>query len=78
MTRDENVKVGVMIPLHMKGDRELMDNFRGLCLLTMGSRVLMKVSAKRLGWWAEHLGLLDEYQAGFRNWRGPPPMLCKS
>ena len=66
---DESVKVGVMIPLHKKGDREMVNNFRGVCLLTMGSRILAKVVAKRLGWWAEHLDLLDENQAGFRKGR---------
>ena len=37
-----------------------------VCLFAMCSRVLGKVIAKSLAWWAEHLELLDESKAGFR------------
>lgn len=55
------LKVGLMVPLFKKGDRNDRNNYRGVCLLAMGSgsRILGRVVAKRLGWWAEHLGLLD-------------------
>jgi hypothetical protein len=66
---DESLKVGVMVPLHKKGDRNDRNNYRGVCLLTMGSRVVARVIAKRLAWWAEHLELFDENQAGFRKGR---------
>ena len=66
---DDSLKVGIMIPLFKKGDRNDKNNYRGVCLLSMGSRILGRVMAKRLGWWAEHLGLLDENQAGFRKGR---------
>ena len=66
---DESLKVGVMVPLHKKGDRNDRNNYRGVCLLTMGSRVLARVIAKHLSWWAERLELLDENQAGFRSGR---------
>ena len=52
--------------LFMKGDRNEAGNYRGVCLLAMGCRLLARVIAKRLRWWAEHLGLMDESQAGFR------------
>ena len=54
------MKVGIMIPLFKKGDRNYKDNCRGVCLLAMCSRVLERVIAKRLVRCAEHLGLLDE------------------
>ena len=57
-------------PLHKKGARDQANNFRGVCLLRMCSRVLGRVIAKRVGRWAEHLKLLDEKG-------GPPPMWCK-
>ena len=63
---DELVKVGTMVPLHKKGARDQANNFRGVCLLSMCSRVLCRVIAKRVGRWAEHLKLLDENQAVFR------------
>ena len=66
---DERAKVGVMVPLHKKGDRNDRNNYRGVCLLSMSSRVLGRVIAKRMSRWAEHLELLDENQAGFRKGR---------
>lgn len=66
---DESLKVGLMVPLHKKGDRNDRNNYKGVCLLAMGSRILARVVAKRLAWWAEHLSLLDENQAGFRKGR---------
>ena len=66
---EESVKVGIMVQLFKKGDRNDRNNYRGVCLLAMCSRVLGRVIAKRLAWWAEHLGLLDENQAGFRRGR---------
>ena len=58
-----------MVPLHKKGARDQANNFRGVCLLSMCSRVLGRVIAKRVWRWAEHLKLLDENQAGFRKGR---------
>ena len=65
----ETLKGGVIVPLYKKGDREDPGNYRGVCLLAMGSRILARVIAKRLGRWAEDLALLDENQAGFRQGR---------
>ena len=66
---DRSAQVGVTVPLLKKGDRNECGNYRGVCLLAMCSRILARVIAKRLGWWAEHLNLLDENQAGFRKGR---------
>ena len=66
---DESLKVGGMVPLFKKGDREDRNNYRGVVLLAMASRILARVLAKRLAGWAERMGLLDENQAGFRKGR---------
>ena len=63
---EETLKTGQMVPLFKKGDRNCKDNYRGICLLSMGSRILARVMASRLRWWSEHLGLVDENQCGFR------------
>ena len=52
--------------MHKKGDRNDKNNYRGVCLLAMASRVLGRVMAGRLRWWSEHLGLTDDNQNGFR------------
>ena len=55
-----------MVPLFKKWDRNDRNNYRGVCLLAMGSRILARILAKRLGIWVERLGLLDDSQPGFR------------
>ena len=66
---DEGAKSGIIVPLFKKGDRKDVNNYRGVCLLSMCSRVLARVIAKRLSGWAECLDLLDDNQAGFRSGR---------
>ena len=44
------LKVGGMVPLFKKGDREDRNNYRGVVLLAMASRILARVLAKRLAW----------------------------
>ena len=63
---EEGLKVGIMVPLHKKGDRGEVNNFRGVCLLAMGSRIIARRAAKRLGVWAERVDILNDNQAGFR------------
>ena len=66
---DEWLKGWVMCPLFKKGDWIVKGNYRGVVLLAMGSRVLARVCAKRMRWWAEHMNLMDENQWGFREGR---------
>ena len=63
---EEELKIGQMVPLFKKGDRNDTNNYRGVCLLAMASRILGRVMAKRLRWWSEHLKLTDDNQNGFR------------
>ena len=66
---EDGQKVGIIIPLHKKGDKKDMNNFRGVCLLPIMSRILARILATRLRNWAEATGALDENQAGFRQGR---------
>ena len=66
---EEALKIGLVIPLHKKGDKNVEGNYRGVCLLPMGSRILARIMANRLRIWAEKLELLDDEQAGFRSKR---------
>ena len=65
----KELKMGLVIPLHKKGDRKNPHNYRGICLLPMLSRILARILATRLRKWAEDIGALDENQAGFRQAR---------
>ena len=62
---DDIVKIGIRIPLHKKRPKEKLDNYRGICLLSMVSRILAKIMASRLREWSEKHGALDEIQDGF-------------
>ena len=64
-----SLKTGMICPIYKKGDRNTGGNYRGVCLLAMGSRILARILAKRTREWAEERKLLDENQAGFRTGR---------
>ena len=67
---EESLKTGMVVPLYkMKGDREDANNYRGVCLLSIGSRIVARVCSSRLMEWAEKRGVLDDDQQGFRKGR---------
>ena len=66
---EEALKIGLVIPLFKKGDKDDSNNYRGVVLLAMASRILARILANRLRLWAEALGLMDDDQAGFRKGR---------
>lgn len=66
---EESVKAGQVVPIFKKGDRNNRNNYRGVCLLAMASRIIARVLASRVRWWAERMNLLDDTQAGFRQGR---------
>ena len=39
---------GIIVPLHKKGDRAVCSNYRGLCLLTMGYKMMASILCARL------------------------------
>ena len=45
------MKTGQLVPLHKKGDRKEISNHRGVCLLSMVSRILAGIMATRLRSW---------------------------
>ena len=59
-------KSGQIVPLFKKGNKNDGNNDRGICLLTMASRILAPLLTDRLKAWPETLGLLDENQNWFR------------
>ena len=61
--------VWVITPLFKKGDKSDPNNYRGICLLPILSRILGRILVTRIRIWAEEMKLLDENQAGFRKGR---------
>ena len=68
-TWEDSLRSGEVIPLFKKGDRNNPNNYRGVCLLSMGSRIVARIVACRLREWAEAMGLMDDNQSGFRSGR---------
>ena len=58
--------VAVIQPLHKKGDVNQPDNYRGISLLDICSKLYTFILNKRLTDWIEVNGVLGEEQAGFR------------
>ena len=58
----------LIVPLHKKGSRTICDNYHGIVLLSIPSKVLAKAILNRLKPRAEQL--LHESQCGFRRGRG--------
>ena len=58
--------LATVVPLFKKGDRDLCDNYRGISLLSITSKVFTSVLNNRLYIWAEENNKINEEQAGFR------------
>ena len=68
-TWPDETKEGWVVPLHKKGSRNDLNNYRGVCLLPLVSRVIARIFATRKRVWAETLDILGENQNGFRTGR---------
>ena len=63
------VKTGLMIPLHKKGSRNELNNYRGVCLLSTASMILTRIMGTRMREWIEDMKYKDDTQCGFRTGR---------
>ena len=58
--------VGLIIPLHKKGDVNCAENYRGITLLSTLGKLFTRVLNNRLAFWADTYGIYIEAQSGFR------------
>ena len=56
----------IIVPIHKKGDANIPDNYRGIALTSVLSKVYTHILNKRLTGWAEQEEKILEQQAGFR------------
>jgi len=56
----------VIQPIHKKGDVNSPNNYRGISLLNVCSKIYSHILNKRLNEWAETNNVISEAQAGFR------------
>ena len=66
----ESWSKGFVVPLHKKGSKCEVDNYRGITLLSVLGKLFTKVLNNRLSYWADVYGILIEEQSGFRAGRG--------
>jgi len=62
----EDWSVALLHPLHKKGDLNQPDNYRGISLLNICSKLYSFVLNKRITRWVELNSVIGEEQAGFR------------
>ena len=56
----------IIVPIHKKGDKNNPDNYRGVALTSVVSKIYTHILNKRLNNWAEEEEINIEQQAGFR------------
>ncbi|WP_419587469.1 RNA-directed DNA polymerase, partial [Thiolapillus sp.] len=56
----------IIVPLHKKGDINNVDNYRGISLLNVLSKIFTYIVNRRLTTWAESNNVISDAQAGFR------------
>ena len=61
---------GFIVPLHKKGDVNLVENYRGITLLSTLGKLFSRILNNRLVEWAEEYSVYVEAQAGFRKHMG--------
>lgn len=59
----------IIVPLHKKGNPNDPDNYRGISLISILSKVFTHIMNSRLTLWAETNSVLSDSQAGFRKGR---------
>ena len=58
--------VGVIVPVHKKGDVNDPLNYRGITLVSCLGKLFTNIINERLNVWAEEMSILSENQFGFR------------
>ena len=61
---------GFIVPLHKKGSKAEVENYRGITLLSTFGKLFTRILNNRLNEWAETYHVYIEAQAGFRRQMG--------
>ena len=70
MWKEERVPIdwarGIIVPIHKEGEKENVDNYRGITLLSVVGKLYSSVLNNRISSWLEKKNKLVEEQGGFR------------
>ena len=66
---EEIIKAGLGVMLFKSGDKKSLENYRCIVLLSMLSRLLGKIVARRISKYAEEQGFFSRFQFGNRKYR---------
>ena len=58
--------VGLLKPIHKKGDKKIPSNYRGITILPVMSKIFTAILRDRISYWADNNQLINESQFGFR------------
>lgn len=65
----EEWRVGIISPIHKKGNTKVVENYRGITLLCTAYKIYANILTERLRIKIEEKGALQETQSGFRRGR---------
>ena len=68
-------KDAIIMVLHKNKDRTECGNYRGISLVAHAGKILLKIIARRLSEYCEHVGILHKEQSGFQPNRSTTDML---
>ena len=66
----ESWSEGLILPLHKKGSVDSVENYRGITLLSVISKLFTRILNNRLSHWAEDNSVYIKAQGGFRSKMG--------
>ena len=73
----EALKIAKVIPIHKKGDKRNLNNYRPISLLPVLSKVFEKVLNNQLNARLEGMNIVDDNQYGFRSGHGTDDAITK-
>ncbi len=63
----ERLKIAKIIPIHKKKERDIIENYRPICILPIMAKVFEKIFLKRFKDFIDQENILPDTQYGFRN-----------
>lgn len=63
---DDIFRKSLIFPVHKKGDRNVVNNYRGITFMNCAAKCLMSILSTRLSSWVAENEKLNEFQSGFR------------